>query len=366
MKEQYNSRLEKIEAHVDKWLVQKTGPDWFNRVFPYEFSVDEKLLNSLIHPAFDLVKRGGKRWRPLLMLLCAESLSGERGGELALPLVPLVELAHNASLIHDDLEDNSDERRGKPAVHVLYGMDTAINTGSFLYFLSLGCLSEWESSLGDGLFYDIKGFLPLKDRLWKTWSSYMRALHLGQAMDIQWHRDFLSLPALDEYERMCRLKTGCLASLASVIGIHCASAAMNPASCPDIDQLASEFGKASEELGVGFQILDDVKNLTVGVPGKKRGDDIVEGKKSLPVLLYLHRYPEKREFSASCFKAARANGTEAPEVEEFIQCLDDSGVLMEAKTKGLDYLKQSKEAFSGLSIENEGRELLMGLIDFLV
>ena len=368
MKEQYNSRLNKIEALIDKWLPEKPSSSWFNNVFPYEFSVDEKLLNSLIHPAFDLVKRGGKRWRPLLMLLCAESLSGERGGELALPLIPLVELAHNASLIHDDLEDNSDERRGKPAVHVLYGMDTAINTGSFLYFLSLACLSDWESSLGEGLFYDIKDFPPLKlkDKIWKIWTSYMRALHLGQAMDIQWHRDFLSLPGLDEYERMCRLKTGCLASLASVIGIHCASAAMNPESRPDIDQLAFEFGRVSEELGVGFQILDDVKNLTVGVPGKKRGDDIVEGKKSLPVLLFLKRYPEKREFSASCFKAARANGTEAPEVEEFIKSLDSSGVINEARARGLDYLKQSKEAFSRLSIEKEGRELLMGLIDFLI
>jgi octaprenyl-diphosphate synthase len=119
---------------------------------------------------------------------------------------------------------------------------------------------------------------------------------------------------------------------------------------------------------VGFQILDDVKNLSAGVPGKKRGDDVVEGKKSLPVLLYLHRYTEKRDFVARCFAAARASGTAAPELEDFIRALESAGVLEEARLRGLEYIRKSREKFaapevSGFPLGKEAASLLAGLID---
>jgi len=198
----------------------------------------------------------------------------------------------------------------------------------------------------------------------------MRALHLGQAMDIAWHRDYYSLPGLDEYDRMCRLKTGCLARLAAILGVHCAGLNENTIEANQLENLADIFANAAEQLGVGFQILDDVKNLDTGVVGKKRGDDIVEGKKSLPVLLYLHRYPEKRDFAARCFSAARALGTEAPGLEEFIVALEKAGVLEEAREKGHEYIIKSRELFaipviSGFPLKKEGRELLAGLIDLI-
>jgi octaprenyl-diphosphate synthase len=108
---------------------------------------------------------------------------------------------------------------------------------------------------------------------------------------------------------------------------------------------------------VGFQILDDVKNLTTGIPGKKRGDDIVEGKKSLPVLLYLHgRGPRNAgELVSRCFQAAGASGIAAPEVEELIAGLDSSGALAEAENRGRALISEAREAFSG--------DLLAGLVD---
>jgi octaprenyl-diphosphate synthase len=293
------------------------------------------------------------------MVLAAECAAGEGGGEAALPLTPLVEFPHNASLIHDDIEDNSDERRGKPAVHITYGTDAAINTGAFMYFLPLACLSAW------------KGKPEIKEQIWAIWAGHMRALHLGQAMDIAWHRDFNSLPRLDEYDRMCRLKTGCLARLAAVLGVIAGLEAAGVASIREIALLAEVFGEAAEQLGVGFQILDDVKNLSIGVPGKKRGDDIVEGKKSLPVLLYLHRYPEKRNFAFRCFTAARTAGVTAPEVNEFISELEKAGVIEEGREKALEYISKSREYFSaveaaGFHLQKEGRELLAGLVDLLL
>ena len=371
MDTKYTERLEKIEAVLDAWLPEKPDSQWLEKVFgpfspgssPGPF-VPLELAASLTKPGWDLVKRGGKRWRPLLMLLMAESIAGEAGGEAALPLTPLVEFPHNASLIHDDIEDCSDERRGKPAVHLIYGTDTAINAGAFLYFLPLACLTGWAENSNPAA-------QEITQKIQTIWAGHMRALHLGQAMDISWHRDFNSLPGLDEYDTMCRLKTGCLAKLAAVLGVYSAGCAVTFAEKLDtLEAIACEFGKAAEQLGVGFQILDDVKNLDTGIPGKKRGDDIVEGKKSLPILLYLHRYPEKRDFAARCFAAARSAGIGAPEVEEIIGALEKAGVLEEARQKGLLYIHQSREIFSatvtaGYPLKNEGRELLTGLIDLL-
>jgi len=365
MDTKYTHRLEKIEAVLDQWLPEAPDSAWLEKVFaPFNVSgsggsVRPALAASLTQPGWDLLKRGGKRWRPLLMVLAAECVAGKSGGEATLPLTPLVEFPHNASLIHDDIEDNSEERRGKPAVHVKYGTDTAINTGAFMYFLPLACLSAWKEKP------------EIKEQIWAIWASHMRALHLGQAMDIAWHRDFNSLPRLDEYDRMCRLKTGCLARLAAILGVYAGAETVGAAMLKGITLLADAFGEAAEQLGVGFQILDDVKNLSSGIPGKKRGDDIVEGKKSFPVLLYLHRYPEKREFASRCFASARAVGTDAPEVNEFIHELEKTGVLGEGREKALEYISKSREVFAtaevaGVSLQKEGRELLAGVIDLLI
>jgi len=371
MDTKYTRRLEKIEGILDQWLPEAPDSVWLEKVFaPFsslgtDGSVSPELMASLTRPGWDLVKRGGKRWRPLLMVLSAECVAGESGGEAALSLTPLVEFPHNASLIHDDIEDSSDERRGKPAVHISYGTDAAINTGAFMYFLPLACLSAW------------KGTPQIKEQIWAIWARHMRALHLGQAMDIAWHRDFSSLPRLDEYDRMCRLKTGCLARLAAILGIYagleadCSNDSKAAGSLKKYAPLADAFGNAAEQLGVGFQILDDVKNLSTGIPGKKRGDDIVEGKKSLPVLLYLHRYPEKRDFASRCFTAAKSSGAAAPEVDEFISELEKAGVLDEGREKALEYIAKSREVFSaeevfGFPLQNEGRELLAGFIDLMI
>jgi octaprenyl-diphosphate synthase len=369
MEKEYTQRLEKIEAVLDTWLPESPDSVWLERVFgPFssgasQWDVAPELKASLTRPGRDLLSRGGKRWRPLLMLLTAESVAAEDGAEAALPLTPLVEFPHNASLIHDDIEDNSDERRGKPAVHLLYGTDTAINSGAFMYFLPLACLSAWESTAD----------AALKDQIWSVWASHMRALHLGQAMDIAWHRDFHALPGLDEYDRMCRLKTGCLARLAAVLGVCLGTNTSEMKKVKGeksaIKNLIDVFGNAAEQLGVGFQILDDVKNLDKGIPGKKRGDDIVEGKKSLPVLLYPHRYPEKRDFAARCFAAARSKGTDAPELQEFTGALQGAGVLEEAREKGLEYIRGSRKVFSApeaaFPLRKEACSLLAGLVDLL-
>lgn len=288
------------------------------------------------------------------MTLVCEALGG---GDAALPLAPLVEFSHNASLIHDDIEDNSVERRGRPAVHLLYGVDAAINSGSFLYFLPLSCIEPWAAG--------IPAADTAKLQVYALWGEYMRRLHLGQAMDIAWHRDTRCVPEVGQYLAMCALKTGCLARFAAVLGT-CAAAMVSTGAAVRTAALSDSLGNAAEKLGVGFQILDDVKNLRGSIPGKQRGDDVVEGKKSLPILLYLHRYPEQQEFVFRCFAGARKNGTAAREVEGLIHALTGAGILDEAEQQGLALIGEARKIFEqpaigSFPLHEESRTLLTGL-----
>ena len=337
MNQLYTRRLENIEAVLQRWLPETHQSAWASEVFPGLDMPDPQYVQALTAPCRDLLSRGGKRWRPLLMVLACESLGG---GDAALPLSPLVEFCHNASLIHDDIEDNADERRGKPAVHIIHGMDTAINSGSFLYFLPLACIDSWAAELGKS---DIH-----RAQAYALWGVYLRKLHLGQAMDIHWHRNFDKVPSIGEYHAMCRLKTGCLARFAAELGALAAETVrpQNPQNAQS-SSLIDQLGEAAEKMGVGFQVLDDVKNLTTGIPGKKLGDDIVEGKKSLPILLFLHRQPEQKAMVSRCFTAAGNGGVGVPEVEELIQALCASGVLSEANEQGRALIAEARRTFDG-------------------
>jgi len=350
MDKKYIQRLKNIEAELNRWLpaniescIAKTP--WMKNVFPgLGKEISELLYDALLAPLSDMLSRGGKRWRPLLMTLVCETLGG---GDSALPLVPLVEFCHTASLIHDDIEDDSAERRGKAAVHNIYGIDTAINSGSFFYFLSTCCINSFDGKN--------------KERIFRLWTEYMRKLHLGQAMDIYWHKDIKFIPRIEDYYTMCGMKTGSLARFAAELGVYTAGASA---------KATRQLGEAAEKLGIGFQILDDVKNLTTGIQGKKRGDDISEGKKSLPVLLYMHKYPEKRKKIFYCFYEAKRNGTSVPEVEEMIKILTDAGVFTEAEEKARSLINESRGIFNspqyaGFPAKKEGRALLDGLIDLI-
>jgi octaprenyl-diphosphate synthase len=231
-------------------------------------------------------------------------------------------------------------------VHITYGEDTAINSGRFLYFLPLACIESWSAT---GCTADA----GCNADVYALWAGYLRKLHLGQAIDIHWHREFDIVPSIEEYHAMCALKTGCLARFAAELGIMAAKTVGS-----GTDQNGT-LGEAAEKLGIGFQILDDVKNLTTGVPGKKRGDDIIEGKKSLPVLLFLRQYPEKKEMVSRCFKAVKSGGIEASETEELINALTDCGVLKEAGEQGKTLIAEARAVFK------ESGELLAGFIDLI-
>ncbi len=248
----------------------------------------------------------------------------------AYSLTPLVEFVHTASLIHDDIEDNADLRRGKPATHITYGLDTALNAGSWLYFEAPVCINRLEASDA------------VKLEFYKTYTNELRRLHLGQAMDIFWHRNPDFFPAESEYLAMVKCKTGTLASLAAKLG--CLAGGLDT-------KEAENFGGIAADIGIGFQIIDDVINLTTGNPGKKRGDDIVEGKKSLPVLIHSALCPDDKAKIAELMKKAAAEGIDSPAVEECIKLLESSGCIEKAAEQGRNLIQESCARFNSTQIQ---------------
>ncbi|MGN0729327.1 polyprenyl synthetase family protein [Treponema sp.] len=345
MNKHFSSHLEKIESSIKSFLPLEMDAEWKKNSFGSE-SIDSGHIFPLIETTRSLVDLGGKRWRPLLLVLCARACARDKEAaqEAAYNLAPLVEFVHTASLIHDDIEDNSPVRRGKPSAYILYGTDTAINAGSWLFFEAPLCIEKSACSM------------ELKNRLYSNYLMELRRLHLGQAMDIAWHRDNTKVPSVQEYLAMVKGKTGTLASLAARMGTLVSGAD---------DDTIKKAGEAASDIGAGFQIIDDVINLTTGNPGKKRGDDIVEGKKSLPVLEFFEsnkNNPEKISRLTSCFVQAAKEGIESPAVEKAISLLEQDSVVEKAGKKGVEMIYSGGESFINLFGKgNEDAELIKEL-----
>ena len=295
--------------------------EYLQTIFPKKMNmVKDQFLSQINAPALDLIARGGKRWRPLLMMLFYQLYKSD---DNILAFTPLVELPHNGTLIIDDIEDSSDFRRGKPAVHLIYGTDLSINTGNFLYFLPHICIDS--SSFKD----------EIKLAAYQYYNDSMTHLHIGQGLDILWHRDKDYIPSEDEYMTMCSFKTGALSQLSGRLGVRAGGGS---------EETALAMGKACQQMGVGFQILDDVTNLTTGNPGKKRGDDIVEGKKSLPVILCSQMGGDMARLK-EIFAYAGNQGIEkaGDAVEEAIAIIEATGAIEKAKKKAFEILTSSRK-----------------------
>jgi len=339
MNPEFETRLKKIENEINR--VTELNESWkqksFGKLPDGVCSENGNLyLECLLTPNKNLISQGGKRWRPLFATLIADMIASSQGGktegesDLVYSLAPIVEFVHTASLIHDDIEDGADLRRGKPCAHISFGLDTALNAGAWFYFEAL--------SLIDAL--DIPDSQKLE--LHFTVEQELRRLHLGQAMDIYWHRNVSVFPSEKEYEAMVRQKTGTLANLAAQLGALAGGADK---------ELSRELGETASYIGMGFQIIDDVINLTTGNVGKKRGDDIVEGKKSLPVLIHVRNHPEDKAVIAALMEKARAEGIESPAVEECIAVLEKSGCIGQAWEEGVKVIDEACRTFRQLGGE---------------
>jgi geranylgeranyl pyrophosphate synthase len=259
-----------IDKAIEKYIPREFSEDSILfKVNPPAYSSNLEALNKgVAEPIWEILDRGGKRWRPALFLLICDALGGTSVDCLDFAIIP--EVVHNGTLIVDDLEDSSGLRRGKPCTYRVFGVDIAVNAGNAMYYLPLLPLMEKKSQFPAKTLRDI----------YEVYVQEMINLSMGQAMDITWHRGIANADNLDEedYLQMCAYKTGTLARMAAKI-----SALLSGAN----KELVGKLGQFAESIGVAFQMQDDVLDLTGKMFAEKKGgvgQDITEGKRTLMVI----------------------------------------------------------------------------------
>jgi geranylgeranyl pyrophosphate synthase len=272
------SKAAAINSKLAEYLVKESSDRYVGRLLGragHKYH-HESLSKAIFEPAWYLIGLGGKRWRSTLMALTIEALGKDSDYYAEFCMVP--EIIHNATLIHDDIEDGSVTRRAAPAVHIKYGIDIATNLGDFMFYFPVVALLDSK-----------KLSIKTKNKFLSIYVREMLRATTGQATDLAWH-NFLVNPASIEEENYLQMvydKTGVLARMACKLG---------GVLCETDDATIEALGNFGATIGVAFQIQDDLLNLYPSRVSETKGgvgEDITEGKISLPVIYALQHSKQK-------------------------------------------------------------------------
>lgn len=290
----------------------------------------------------------GKRIRPLMVLLCAAASAGldtdapldQPNWKKALPAAAAVELVHNFSLVHDDIQDNSDKRRGRPTLWTKWGMPQAINAGDGLFVLSNLAVTDLAEN------YPADLALRAARVLHETCLDLTR----GQYMDIS-YEERLDLGE-DDYWPMITGKT------AALLAGCCQMGAILGGADPATEAAYRDFGLA---LGLAFQVQDDILGIwgDEAVTGKSAASDLLEGKKSLPVLYGLGKNGP--------FAARWKSGPISPaEVQVVAQTLAEEGASDYAQKKSREWTAKALASLEQANPRGDSGAALRELADRLL
>jgi len=300
--------LRPSSADAESWMVR--GPQG-SRPTSNPALDPERLAASLVAPIRDIADRGGKGWRSYAALACIDVVGGDSRRFLHWLVMP--EIVHVGSLIVDDVEDESALRRGGPSCHVRHGVPRAINAGTAAYFLAEPPVDQ--------------DALPpeAKLQIYRLYFDAMRAGHAGQALDLDDVSELADRAAhsgdTTELERhvlaVHRLKTAVPAGMFARAG-----AVLGGGTPLQVERLGAFF----EAVGLAFQIVDDVLNVRGFERNlKQRGEDIAQGKLTLPVVKALGSLPPERRAWLWQTLAPRPSATD--QIEAIARCLEDCGAL---------------------------------------
>ena len=301
-----------------------------------------------------LLDAGGKRLRPTMLLLAAEAVTGtppltadyrsfpDVGGEPVdvLSAAVSIEVIQSFTLIHDDIMDDDDVRRGVPAVHRQFDLETAILAGDTLYS------KAFELMLESGA--PAERSVRAISKLATTCTSICE----GQALDVGFERR--TDVSVEEYLEMIEWKTAVLYAAAAAIP------AMLLGADEETITALSNYGL---DVGRAFQIQDDLLDLTTPSEelGKTRGSDLVEGKRTL---ITLHARKQGVDVD-SLVDADSPAGVEEAEIEAAVAELREAGSIDFARQTALDLIEDGKAQLEVLP-GDESAELLRGIADYLV
>lgn len=282
-----------------------------------------------------LVEAGGKRLRPLLTLAAARALG--YSGEDHLRLAATVEFIHTATLLHDDVVDESRQRRGRPTANLLWDNKSSVLVGDYLFARSFQLMTE-------------TGNLRVLDIL----ADASAVIAEGEVLQLTAAQDLATDEAI--YLQVVRGKTAALfAAAAEVGGIVAGGGEAQVAGL-------REFGDA---LGIAFQIVDDLLDYggATAAIGKNTGDDFRERKLTLPVIKAVAAAgAEDRAFWSRVIE--RGEQREG-DFETALRLLDETGAMAAARRDALDWAARGRAALAPLP-EGELRDILADLCGFVV
>ena len=320
----------------------KTVVDRLTALLEDDLSAVEKLLKAKAASPVDIipdmsdyiVSAGGKRLRPMITLAAANAVGGANPSTHS--LAAAVEFIHTATLLHDDVVDESDLRRGKPAAKSVWGNSASILVGDFLFARAFTLMVDTGS-------LEVLGIL----------SNASSVIAEGEVRQLA-AQGKLDLPT-EDYLAIIEAKTAALFESAARAG------AISGGGKEHADALAA-YGK---NLGLAFQIVDDVLDYggTTSVIGKVVGDDFREGKVTLPVIIARRRgKPEDHAFWARALDVSRQ---EESDLARAIHLIRSTGAAEATIAEAEAYVGLAKSALSGLP-DSEWRKALAELADFCV
>jgi geranylgeranyl pyrophosphate synthase len=291
---------------------------------------------------WDLLERGGKRFRPVMCMLSCEAMGGD--SRKLLPIATSIEMFHNFTLSHDDIEDDSEMRRGKPCLHKIYGIPLAINAGDGLFAM------VWETSL-------LLDMPPKKIiEAQRILSDAFRRVLEGQGREIEWYQKNAWNITEQDYFEMVVGKTGALIAASCEVGAFLGGGKKRQR------KILREFGNA---VGIAFQIQDDILNI-IGKEekyGKEIGGDISEGKRTLMVIDTLRKASKEDKERLVSILSERTK--DQSKVKETIEILKKYNSHEYAKKKAEQLIIKAKKGLEKLP-QTEAREKLMQLADFFI
>ena len=307
-----------------------------------------KYLNSklkgnpkkLYDAAGHLIVNGGKRLRPYMVIRSCQILGGK--SSTAMIAASAVEMVHNFTLVHDDIMDNDEMRHGVPTVHKKFGMPIAILAGDVLFSKAFQIISESKLSPNANA--------HLISRLAKACVDVCE----GQLLDIKM-ADEKRIPTEAEYITMIGKKTAALFDVSCAMGAICATNRPK-----DISNL-SDFGR---NLGIAFQITDDL----IGVMGdpkvtkKPVGNDLREGKKSLPILMAIKL--AKGNEKKTILKAFGNSKISKKDLNKAVEVIRSLGIEEKVRNQALKYAEKSEKSL--IKYKGTAKIELTALLDFVV
>lgn len=323
----------------------------------FSFLPESEPLSLLYGPMRDYPLRGGKRFRSVLVLLACEALGGDR--TLALRTAAAFELFQSFALVHDDIEDGSEMRRGRPCLHRVVGIPISINVGDALFS------KAFEALLTNR---DLLGTRKTLELLVEVVAGAQETIE-GQAYDIGWSKK-RTIPTAEAFMAMLRKKTGWYSGRGP-----CAAGAIIAGAAPAGRRAMERFGEA---IAVAFQLRDDLLNIQAedrdartapgprtGGYGKERGGDIAEGKRTLMVIDLLGACNAvEREGILAILDMDRTLNT-PEEIEWVISLMAQYGSITRVQTVCEQTVCQGIKHLDRLP-DSEAKETLREMAEFLV